>query len=206
MKGRMISNRKMTPRLFTNDVMETLSHVHPVTPLVLYLPLVIYGAWVGVRHQSLLNVMLLFFAGLITWTLVEYGIHRFIFHYQPHSLTGQRLHFIIHGIHHQYPSDPMRLVMPPVVSIPVAIAIYTGLIAAFGAAHAWPFGAGFALGYLVYDMTHFVLHHFTCKQVKFAWWLKRYHLRHHFQDETRGFGVSMPLWDYVFGTVPSKLS
>ena len=199
-----ISNKKITPRLFSNDLVERLSHVHPITPLILYLPLIIYGLWVGILNQSLISVLFFFVVGTFTWTLVEYLIHRFIFHYEPHGRGTQRLHFIIHGVHHKYPSDPMRLVVPPTISVAVTVAILVALMAMFGPIHPWPYGAGFAFGYLAYDMTHYALHHFPCKNRKVGTWLKRYHLRHHFRDETCGFGVSSPVWDYVFRTLPAK--
>lgn len=203
-KPRAISHAKITPRLFSNGVMEKLSQVHPITPLVLYLPLVLYGLSVGIRHQSLVRVGLFWFLGVFVWTFVEYSIHRFVFHYEPRHRFGRRLHFIIHGVHHQYPSDPMRLVMPPVISMPMAVVFYVGLTSLFGSVHPWPFASGFVLGYLAYDMTHYALHHFSLKNSQWGLWLKRYHLRHHFRDERRGFGVSSPLWDYVLRTQPIK--
>lgn len=33
---------------------------------------------------------------------------------------------------------------------------------------------------------------------------RRYHLRHHYDCMDRAFGVSTPLWDWVFGTLPAR--
>ena len=64
---------------------------------------------------------------------------------------------------------------------------------------AWLVGAGFLCGYLIYDMTHYFLHHHKPKS-QLGKRLRELHMRHHFQDHTRGFGVSAPFWDVVFGT------
>jgi sterol desaturase/sphingolipid hydroxylase (fatty acid hydroxylase superfamily) len=114
---------------------------------------------------------------------------------------GARLHWMIHGVHHDHPNDPMRLVMPPSASVPlgVAFALLFQAVLAFGPACA--VSAGFFLGYLAYDMTHFYVHHRRPR----TWVgrkLRELHMRHHFQDHNAGFGVSAPWWDVVFGTAP----
>ena len=63
------------------------------------------------------------------------------------------------------------------------------------------FAAGFFAGYLAYDMTHYYLHHFRPRS-RLGRRLRELHMRHHFQDDTRGFGVSAPWWDHAFGTAP----
>jgi len=134
-------------------------------------------------------------------TLTEYWLHRVIFHFEPDGGIGARLHWIIHGVHHDHPNDPMRLVMPPAVSVPLAAAVFGLLYLAFGSSYAPGIGAGFFLGYLVYDMMHYYLHHFRPR----GWlgrMLRERHMRHHFQDDTRGFGISAPYWDDVFRTSP----
>jgi sterol desaturase/sphingolipid hydroxylase (fatty acid hydroxylase superfamily) len=108
---------------------------------------------------------------------------------------------MIHGVHHDHPNDPMRLVMPPSASVPLglAFALLFQALLPFGPACA--VSAGFFTGYLAYDMTHFYVHHRRPR----TWAgrkLRELHMRHHFQDETAGFGVSAPWWDLVFGTAP----
>jgi dihydroceramide fatty acyl 2-hydroxylase len=138
-------------------------------------------------------------AGWLFWTLMEYWIHRLIFHFEPDSGPGARFHWIIHGVHHDHPNDPLRLVMPPSVSVPLAAAFYGLFVLVMDSAAGSVFASGFLLGYLVYDMTHYYLHHFTPK-TRFGKVMRELHMRHHFQDDTRGFGISAPFWDYVFGT------
>src|SRR6266446_10400705 len=112
-----VSNKNETFRMFKSDFMEFLSHVHPATPLVLYLPVVAYMLYAAVWQSrlSILAVAGLFLFGVLVWTLLEYIIHRYVFHYEPRSRLGKQLHFVVHGVHHDYPNDAKRLVMPPAV-------------------------------------------------------------------------------------------
>jgi hypothetical protein len=59
--------------------------------------------------------------GLILWTLIEYGVHRFVFHFKPRNAWQERISFLFHGVHHAQPMAKSRLVMPPAVSIPLAL-------------------------------------------------------------------------------------
>ncbi len=206
MEKKYISNKPITPRLFSNDLLEKLSHVHPVTPLVIYVPVVIY-LWyraVVINQLSIGTILGLFGSGVVLWTLMEYVIHRFVFHYEPKSEWGKQLHFMFHGIHHDYPRDPLRLVMPPSASIPLAIVVYAMLFWTIGATFAPAVFSGVLVGYLFYDMIHYAAHHFSLRKSKIGLWLKQYHLRHHYQDDEHAFGVSNPLWDFVFGTNPPR--
>ena len=134
--------------------------------------------------------------GYLFWTLTEYWLHRVIFHFEPEDGPGARLHWIMHGVHHDHPNDPMRLVMPPSVSVPLSAVFYLAFYFVLGSTYALAFGAGFFGGYLLYDMTHYHLHHHK-PRTRFGKRLRELHMRHHFQDDTRGFGVSAPWWDYV---------
>jgi sterol desaturase/sphingolipid hydroxylase (fatty acid hydroxylase superfamily) len=137
--------------------------------------------------------------GYAMWTLFEYWLHRVVFHFEPSAGIGARLHWIIHGVHHDHPNDRLRLVMPPAVSVPLAALVFALLYLAFGGDYAPGLGAGFFAGYLVYDMLHYYLHH-SRPHGRLGRMLRERHMRHHFQDETRGFGISAPYWDEVFGT------
>src|SRR6266487_4263250 len=182
-----VSNKNETFRMFESDFMEFFSRVHPATPLILYLPVVGYMLYVSLSQRQLpvLAVTALFLLGILLWTLLEYLIHRYIFHYEPKTRIGKRLHFIIHGVHHDYPNDARRLVMPPSISVPLAFLFYGVFLLVFG--------------YVCYDMLHYASHHFPMKHGVWLW-LKQYHLRHHYRDDQVGYGISSPLWDYVFGT------
>jgi 4-hydroxysphinganine ceramide fatty acyl 2-hydroxylase len=195
-----ISNKNETVPLFESRFMEFFSHVHPVTPLILYVPLIVYMLLRAFVHGrlSILTGIGLFGLGVLMWTLLEYIVHRYIFHYEPTSRPGKTLHFIIHGVHHDYPNDASRLVLPPVISLPLATLFYVLFAFSFGG-FAPPIWAGLVSGYVCYDMIHYATHHFAMRS-KVGLWLKQYHLRHHYKDDEAGYGVSSPLWDYIFGT------
>jgi len=186
--------------MFESDFMEFFSRVHPSTPLLLYMPVVGYMLYLSLwqRKLSILTVAGLFVLGILLWTLLEYLIHRYIFHYEPKSHLGKRLHYIVHGVHHDYPNDARRLVMPPSISVPLAVLFYILFLLIFGHLAPGVF-AGLVFGYVCYDMLHYATHHFPMKRGLWLW-LKQYHLRHHYKDDDAGFGISSPLWDFVFGT------
>jgi dihydroceramide fatty acyl 2-hydroxylase len=195
-----------SPPLFESRFLDFFSRVHPAIPALVFVPVIAICLWTGGdRGYSVLESVLLFGAGLLVWTLTEYWLHRLVFHWQPSFRGGDRLHFIIHGIHHDHPNDPLRLVMPPAVAIPLAALFFWLFTLVFGTPAAYPLFAGFIAGYLVYDYTHYYLHHATPKS-RIGKRLREQHMRHHFQDHHFGFGVSSPLWDAVFRTLPRRRS
>jgi len=201
-----ISNKDETIRLFANDFLEALSRVHWTVPLWVFVPIITFLLYRGfyIYNLPLSNSLLLVLAGLIVWTFIEYFLHRFIFHYMPKGEWGKRIHFLIHGIHHDYPKDSKRLVMPPSVSLPLASLFFILFNTLMGNAYVLPFFAGFLIGYLFYDITHYAIHHFNMHN-KFWLAIKNHHSKHHYQNPGLGYGVSQPTWDYVFGTTfPEK--
>ena len=190
---------KASPRMFDSDMLDRLSRVHPAIPPALFVPAICVLFVLGARELTTFVTLALLLAGWLFWTLTEYWLHRKVFHWDPDHPIGHRLHFVIHGVHHDHPNDALRLVMPPSVSVPLAAAFYGLFVLALGTPSADVFAAGFLTGYLVYDMTHFYVHHGRPKR-PVGKLIRELHMRHHFQDDTRGFGVSAPFWDYVFGT------
>ena len=195
------SNKDETVRMFKSDFMEALSRVHPAVPLIIYVPVIAFFIYasIAVYEFTFITIFTLIVLGIIVWSLAEYTLHRFIFHFEPKSKFGERLHFIFHGVHHDYPSDSRRLVMPPSVSIPLAVLFYFLFKSILGSDLVAPFFVGFVTGYIFYDMTHYAVHHFNVKN-KFWLVLKKHHMRHHFQDAKKGYGVSSPVWDDVMRT------
>jgi dihydroceramide fatty acyl 2-hydroxylase len=190
---------RASPPMFESRVLDSLSRVHPAVPVLIFVPVIVaLGAW-ALSKQQLGVCAALLVAGYALWTLFEYWLHRLVFHFEPEQGIGARLHWIIHGVHHDHPNDPLRLVMPPSVSVPVSAAVFALLYVALGPRYAPAVGAGFFIGYLAYDMTHYYLHHFRPRG-PLGRMLRERHMRHHFQDDTRGFGISAPYWDEVFHT------
>lgn len=202
MPAKFVSNKDETIPLFKSPWLERMSHIHPATPAVVFLPAAGWFLWQGLQGASWLAVAGLVVAGLFIWTLTEYSLHRWVFHYQPTTDLGKKLHFLMHGVHHDYPQDHTRLVMPPPVSIPLAAGFGLAFSLMFGA-HYEAIFAGFLVGYVIYDTTHYATHHWKM-QSRIGRFLREYHLRHHFRDDDLGYGVSSPLWDYVFGTVATR--
>ena len=194
---------KASPPMFESRLLDRFTRVHPAVPVIIYLPVITALFAVGVGRVGLLTAIGLALGGYAVWTLTEYWLHRIVFHFEPEQGIGARLHWMIHGVHHDHPNDPMRLVMPPSASIPLAILFYALFWLILGADSALAFGAGFLTGYLVYDMVHFAVHHHKPKS-RVGRKLRELHMRHHFQDDTTGYGVSAPYWDHVFGTAPRR--
>jgi sterol desaturase/sphingolipid hydroxylase (fatty acid hydroxylase superfamily) len=193
-------------RMFRSDALERLTHMHPATPWFIGVPTGIVMLYWGflVHRLSLFAFLALFALGLALWTLTEYLMHRFIFHYEPRTTWGRRVHFVIHGVHHDYPNDKTRLVMPPALSIPLGATALGSLYALFGAPIAPAVFTGMIAGYIGYDTLHYMAHHKPMRgPVGRA--LKRYHMRHHFSAPHSGYGVSSPLWDHVFRTHPKHV-
>ena len=196
------SNKDESARLFKSDFLELFTHVHWSLPIIVYLPVVVYFLY----HAGTTSVLsgsgiaVSFLGGLFIWTLTEYLLHRFVFHYAPRSQWGKKIHFLMHGVHHDYPNDSKRLVMPPSVSIPLATLFFVVFTILLPGPFVGPFFAGFIFGYICYDEIHYATHHAPMKG-KVGLFLKHHHVRHHYLDNGRGFGVSTPIWDYVFGTM-----
>jgi sterol desaturase/sphingolipid hydroxylase (fatty acid hydroxylase superfamily) len=125
MKKNYVSNSEESIRMFKSDLMESLSKVHFAVPLFIFIPAILIFTYKSfAAGVSVINFGLYFVIGLGVWTMTEYIMHRFIFHYHPTSEFGKKMHFIFHGVHHDYPRDKKRLVLPPSVSIPLATAFY----------------------------------------------------------------------------------
>jgi dihydroceramide fatty acyl 2-hydroxylase len=199
MEARRTDVLKASPQMFDSQLLDRLSRVHPAVPLVIFVPAIAILFGLGQEGTPPLEVAGLVLGGYLLWTLTEYWMHRLVFHFEPEDGIGARLHWIIHGVHHDHPNDPLRLVMPPSVSVPLALLFYGLFVLVLGTPAAHLFAVGFLGGYLTYDMTHYHMHHHT-PRTPLGKLLRELHMRHHFQDDTRGFGVSAPFWDYVFGT------
>jgi len=199
-----ITNKNESPRMFKNPVLEYFSHIHPAVPLVVYLPVILYFAYFGLVTTPVYLAVALWFGGLLFWTLLEYTMHRFAFHFKPTTKRGKRILFMAHGCHHDYPRDKTRLVMPLLQSVPLAFFFYFLFRYLFAPYHDSLY-SGLVAGYLSYDCLHYAFHHFAMKS-KIAAFLKVYHLKHHYSTPDSGYGVSNPLWDYVFRTTPKEVT
>lgn len=194
-----VSNSTESSRMFKSDFLESLTKIHYSVPLIFWIPVIIYFIRKSYVYgeMSVSSIILYFIGGLIFWTFAEYVLHRWIFHFHPKSAFGKRIHFIFHGVHHDYPKDRLRLVMPLSASIPMAAIIYLLFYLFIPEFILASFFAGFLLGYLIYDECHYAMHHANFKSGLFKR-IKDHHMLHHYADPEKGFGVSSYIWDVIF--------
>jgi sterol desaturase/sphingolipid hydroxylase (fatty acid hydroxylase superfamily) len=199
------NERPETCRMFENDFLEKFSRIHPSTPFIAWVPVATTFLVRSAMRRDLAPVAIAgtFVAGMLAWTIAEYVLHKYVFHWTNDTAWGRRVHFLLHGVHHDFPNDKDRLVMPLLTSVPLAILFYTAFMFALGRTIGEPAFAGFVVGYLFYDGTHYYVHHFV-PTTRWGKLLRRHHMTHHFADHDGGFGVSSPLWDMVFRTMPAK--
>jgi 4-hydroxysphinganine ceramide fatty acyl 2-hydroxylase len=156
-----------------------------------------YGTAIGTA-----STVAVFVGGALLFTFFEYWMHRAVFHLTTKTAFQAKWVYNLHGVHHAFPKDKDRLAMPPYISLVVAtffVFVFEGLLGAYG----FPLAAGFLVGYALYLLVHYSMHMFKPPHnvFKVLW---QNHAMHHYRDPSRGFGVSSPLWDYVFATRPER--
>jgi len=188
-------------RIFHSDFLEPLTHMQWWLVLVVWVPVVLAMLAVAFfgRGMPLPQLLGWFLLGVATWTLLEYILHRVIFHFEPHSKLGRHIHFLFHGIHHLDPWDATRLVFPPVLGAAFGLVIFSLVRLVLPLDESLAAMAGLIVGYLGYDMSHYYSHHVKPGN-RWGKFLRRYHLAHHHKEQHRLFGVSQPFWDIVFRT------
>ena len=145
--------------------------------------------------------------GLAIWSLVEYTLHRFLFHATTSTYWANTLHYLLHGCHHKHPQDRYRLVFPPALCVVFSVAVVAPFTLMFSYPSLMAIYGGGLLGYVAYDITHFWLHFGVPPKWPVLYKLRRYHLGHHFKNQEAGYGITptAAVWDYVFGTVPPSV-
>ncbi len=199
MKFEKIHNKGQA-QLFKNQYLEYLTKTHPLVIWGMYSPVIILLLYYSSQNLefSALKIMLLFVGGMFFWTFFEYLMHRFIFHWASDNLRLQKIIYVLHGNHHEFPRDKQRLFMPPVPSLIIAFIIFL-LMYALMNVNVMAFFPGFILGYLMYGSMHYAIHAWNppFKWMKPLW---RNHHLHHYKSDDKGFGVSTHIWDVVFRT------
>lgn len=187
-----------SPRMFQNDFLDFFSRSPWWMVPLFWLPVVAFL----VSNTQHPKHLILIVVGFCVWSVTEYLLHRFLFHFEFRGEAGQMVHFIIHGVHHRWPNDQYRLVMPLVAAMIIALPFAVSFYWLLGPILFYPFFGGFLLGYVEYECTHYAMHHIKSKNPIFMK-LKRHHLLHHHNKACEGtrFGVSSSLWDHVFKTL-----
>ncbi len=198
--------RPVRLQVFKNEFIEKwFAQAHPITPGIWFGWIVLYGLYVGFTTLPWWQAPLAFLGGVLITTLIEYTLHRFAFHFVPKNKKQRFQAFLLHGYHHDFPNDPMRLVLPPIGIWPVAVVVGTVYYFAFGP-YFWTVFGGTSLGYIAYDWVHYYTHYANPKGGP-GKWVKKYHMLHHFDSPNHRYGITSPLWDLVFGTyLPLKTS
>lgn len=190
-------------RVFNNSFLESLTKTSFTITFTFY-PLIVcalIGMHILYGDLALMGSILLYVIGFFYWTLFEYLMHRYLFHFVSERKWVQKFHYVIHGIHHDYPRDEERLFMPPVPGLLIA-SLLLGVLYLLMGQMAFLFEAGMLTGYLIYVYIHYMVHaKRPVRGIRFLW---THHAKHHYSDPEKAFGVSSPLWDYIFGTMPPK--
>lgn len=201
-------NTKKQARLFRNPVLEAMTKTSPLISIFFYLPLILALMYVAIAIKGIpvLTAVLCFIFAFFFWTLSEYLLHRFLFHWISNSKIVMRMHYLMHGVHHDYPNDEERLLMPPVPGLILASLLFGLFYLLFYilgmAAITWAFFPGFFLGYLMYSFIHYSIHKYKPPVFLKPLWL--HHKLHHHKYPDKAFGVSSVFWDRVFRTLPPE--
>lgn len=205
MSVKVIPKNKGRKQLFNNPILERLTRTHisiPITIFIIYSASLLVYSIMSVQTLSILETVMFFFIGFFTFTLVEYLMHRYLFHIGTSTPRREKFQYTLHGVHHEYPKDKERLAMPPVMSITLSTALLF-IFKLFIGDVVFAFLPGFLVGYAGYLVMHYIQHIFKAPKGFFnSWWAN--HSVHHYKDQTKAYGVTSPLWDYVFGTMPTK--
>ncbi len=196
-----------SPRMFRVDWIEKyFSRVRPWHIVVLWVPFALWCLWQAVTtvHEHPVTLTLLIGVGVLGWTLSEYLLHRFLFHFKADEKSKWQpdAAYLIHGIHHDYPWDGDRLVMPPFAGAVICVFLWMLVHLVLGD-HTYAFFTGMVSGYLWYDLTHYYVHH-AKPRTPLGKWLRKYHMLHHFSGTHARYGITTPLWDHVFRTYPQE--
>lgn len=189
-----------TRQLFENPILEALSRTHIAVPISMWLISAAGLCWYAYNYTDMSNAAIggLFFAGLFVFTLFEYVLHRYLYHMEPKTEARAKIQYTFHGVHHEYPKDKTRLAMPPALAI-ILWFVFFGLFFALMGEAAYAFFPGFLVGYSGYLAVHFIVHAYAPPKNFFKWlWIN--HSVHHYKNHDSNYGVSTPIWDYVFRT------
>lgn len=193
-----MSRDKQTRRERNQEV----DRVELYKPFIFYTAVLSFMQCAVVRsnESSLTAAAGLFVAGLLTWGLYEYVTHRWVLHREPKAEGFNLPGNVTHLRHHADPNSLQRLNVQLSESIPVCVVYY---LAAWALTGSWQAAThlytGLIAGYFFYEYLDFQAHHGTSRG-RLTRYFRKYHLQHHHFDATVRFGVTSPLFDYIFGT------
>jgi sterol desaturase/sphingolipid hydroxylase (fatty acid hydroxylase superfamily) len=196
-------------QIFKHPLLAKLAQTNPLVAISLYylisLGIIAYGIYtLPWSLLSGLQSLLIFMGGILAFTLVEYGMHRFVYHSGDNYKDEKNWQYKIHGVHHELPHEKDLLALPIPLAIVIASIFYM-LFTLILQEQVYFFFPGFFAGYATYLYIHYSIHSRKPPQniFKHLW---KHHLTHHYSHDDKAFGVSSPLWDIIFDTMPRKAS
>ena len=133
-------------------------------------------------------------AGLLSWSLLEYTFHRWVYH------KGRTPAHRGHTIHHQSPQ--MLIAMPWFIVTALNAVIWFVFAYTLQTHFVLGFMAAILTGFVFYGLFHHIHHHFNFRNARYRR-MRAHHIIHH-QYPNVNFGVTSRLWDHVFGTTYNK--
>ncbi|XP_031845440.1 fatty acid 2-hydroxylase isoform X2 [Nomia melanderi] len=196
-------------RMFKSNILETLTITPWYLVPIVWVPVAVYFIYIGfvtnAGHYTghrLFEILVSYMSGILLWTLLEYVLHRKVFHFKPPATSKLLItaHFLLHGVHHKAPFDNRRLVFPPAPGLLIAKLLLDLYEVSFPQTVVYFLAAGTTTGYICYDLIHYYLHHGAPRAGSYLYTMKRNHNYHHFLHHELGFGISSRIWDHALGT------
>ena len=191
-------------RIFKNPILEFFTKTNLFITVVLHSIVVGTLLFVNFKNGYVvgpIQFVLVFLGGLATWTLTEYCLHRYMFHFIPFNKFTERIRYVVHEVHHEFPNDTDRVFMPPLPAL-IILSFFFGLFYLIMGTTVFAFLPAFELGYFLYSFIHYGIHAKKApKPLEHLW---KHHILHHFKYPDEAFGVSSILWDLIFRTMPPK--
>ena len=192
-------------QVFENPFLELLSKAPAFVAYTIYPAVALFLLSLNLFWEPMkitVSAMVYTFVGAyFFWSFFEYIMHRWVFHFVSNNKVIQKIIHGAHGVHHEYPKDTNRLIMPPLPWF-ITVSILLGLTYLMMGKYAFSFIPGLLFGYLSYIFVHYQVH--LNRPPKFLRKMMVHHALHHYKYDDLAFGVSSTLWDRVFGTMPPK--
>ncbi len=196
-----VAPRRAHVALFKHPWLDLATRVPPWMPYAIAMPVVAFSLQRAARDGlSIPGAVITVTLGVLLWSLVEYAMHRFAFHAHADGETARIALLLAHGHHHVWPDDKRRIAATPVQLGSLLLLFFGLLVLPLGTRAGLGIYAGFVIGYAAYEWLHYLAHHGR-STIGWLAWLRAHHMHHHHRDPGMRWGISTPLWDYVFRTI-----
>jgi sterol desaturase/sphingolipid hydroxylase (fatty acid hydroxylase superfamily) len=147
---------------------------------------------VSYTHGSLVAWFVAAAIGVAVWTFTEYLMHRLVLHNVA----------FFKGLHDAHHGNPKALIDTPIwASLTILVVVVLApSYWALGPTDGLGFSFGMILGYIVYSVVHHAMHFWSFSHDSYLYRCKHRHALHHYSEVEGNFGVTTPIWDYIFRT------